>query len=184
MRNIQTLAFAMLGSVGLCLIAAGCAADRNQDVPPSAKLVAQGEKDVTYRAPEDGKIYVFDKNAQNVLYSSRVDKDQLLKVDAMHDKILLDDRTVVAQKIHDHDPINIFFEAEPRPTVIEARPASDRTIIHEREIRTEPRSDSTITVHPDKDKVTVEGTSDSKVTVEQPSADSKVTIERGAEQQR
>ena len=186
MRNIQTLTIAMLGSVGMCLVAAGCAADRNQDVPAGAKLVAQGEKDLTYRTPEEGKITVFDKTGQNVLYTGRLERDEVVRVDAMHDKILVNDQVVLNKKIHDHDAINIFFEPEPRrEAVIEARPASDRTVIREREIRTEPRtdsssprSDSTITVHPDKDKVTVEGNTDSKVTIEQPNTDSKVTIER------
>src|SRR5438552_10624152 len=110
MRNIQTFTIAMLGSVGMCLVATGCAPERNQDVPASAKLVAQGEKDLTYRTPEEGKITVFDKTGQNVLYSGRLERDEVVRVDAMHDKILVNDQVVLNKKIHDHDAINIFFE--------------------------------------------------------------------------
>src|SRR5436305_1481423 len=134
MRNIRTLTIAMLGSVGMCVLATGCAADRNQDVPSSAKLVAQGEKDLAYRAPEQGNVYVFDKSGQNVLYSGRVQRDDLLKVDAMRDKILLNDRVVMNKQIRDHDAINVFFEPDPNAAAPDARPASDRTVIHEREI--------------------------------------------------
>jgi hypothetical protein len=188
MRNIRTLTLAMVGSVGMCLLATGCAADRNKDVPASAKIVAQGEKDLAYRAPEQGTIYVFDKSGQNVLYSGRVQRDDLLKVEAMQDRITLNDRVVMDKQIRDHDAINIFFERDPNAS-LEVRPASERTVIREREVRTEPRSelrpsnsDSTITVRPDRDRVTVEGNTDSKVTIEQPNTDSKVTIERGGEQ--
>jgi hypothetical protein len=169
----------------MCLIASGCASERNRDVPSDAKIVAQGEKTLTYRAPEEGTIYVYDKNGNNVLYSGRLQRDEMVQVDAMRDKILVDGRTVMDKQIRDHDQINVFFRREPlRESVLEARPA-ESTIIREREVRTEPRSssrssDSTITVHPDRDKVTVEGNSDAKVTVQQPDSDSKVTIERGS----
>ena len=189
MRNIRTLTIAMLGSLGMCVLATGCAADRNKDVPASAKLVAQGEKDLAYRAPEEGNIFVFDKSGQNVMYSGRVQRDDLLKIDAMHDKITLNNRVVMDKQIRDHDAINVFFEPDPRAAALEVRPASERTVIHQTEVRTEPRtevhtspSDSTITIRPNGDHVTVDGTPDSKVTVEQPNSDSKVTIERGAGQ--
>ena len=184
MRNIRMLTLSVLGSVGLFLTA-GCAADRNKDVPASAKIVAQGQKDVAYRAPDDGTIYVFDKSEQKVIYSGRVDRDELLKVEAMRDRITLDGKVVMDKQIRDHDAINIFFEPEPyRPAVIEA---GDRTVIREREVRTvpqsettvvTPRSDSTITVRPEGENVTIQGGTGSKVTVEQPNSDSKVTIEQ------
>ena len=187
MRNVRTLTTAMLGSVAMCLLATGCAADRNKDVPASAKLVAQGEKDLAYRAPEEGNIYVFDKSGQNILYSGRVQRDDLLKVDAMHDRITMNDRVVMDKQIRDHDAINVFFEPDPRASSLDVRPASERTVIREREVRTEPRtdvrtspSDSTITIRPNGDRVTVDGNSDSRVTVEPKNGDSKVTIERGA----
>ena len=67
--------------------------------------------------------------------------------------------------------------------------ASKKSIPAERpvQVRTEPRtevrtspSDSTITIRPNGDRVTVDGNSDSRVTVEPKNGDSKVTIERGA----
>ena len=188
MRNIRTLTLAMVGSIGMCVLATGCAADRNKDVPASAQIVAQGEKELAYRAADEGTIYVFDKSTQSVLYSGKVERDDLVKVEAMRDRITLNNRVVMDQQIRDHDAINIFFERDPR-AAMEVRPAAERTVIQEREYRTEPRSevrpsnsDSTITVRPDRDRVTVEGNTDSKVTIEQPNTDSKVTIERGEQQ--
>ena len=177
MRNIRTLTTAALGSIVLSLVATGCAADRNEDIPATAKIVAQGEKELTYRAPTDGRVYVFDKSGQNVLYSGKVDRDQVVKVEAMRDKITIDGATVMDKQIRDHDAINIFFEPEARreAAVIEA---GDRTVIRQTEVRTEPRSDGSITVRPEGDRLTVDGAKDSKVTIEQPNTDSKVTIER------
>jgi hypothetical protein len=167
----------------MCLLATGCAAERNKDVPASAQLVAQGEKDLAYRATDPGTIYIFDKSGQNVLYSGKVDRDDLIKVDAMKDKITMNDRVIMDKQIRDHDALNIFFERDPRAAAYDVRPASDRTVVHE--VRTEPRtevrspSDSTITIQPKGDKVTVDGNTDSKVTVEPSNSDSKVTIEPG-----
>lgn len=181
MRN-QTISIALMGSLASCL-AVGCASERHRDIPPEAKVVAQGQKDITWRASEDGTIYVFDKSAQAMLYSGRLKRDEVLRIDAMRDQITLDGRVVNDDKIRDHDAINIFFREEPvRDRINEVRPG-DATIIREREIRTEPRSDGTITVQPERDRVTVEGGSDSKVTIEQPDSDSKVTIERSGERQ-
>ena len=112
----------------------------------------------------------------------------MLTIDAMKDKIRVNNQVVMDKQIRDHDAINVFFEPQPRPAVIDARPVSEHTVIHEREIRTEPRSDlssprtsdSTITVSPEGNRVTVQGGADSKVTVQPKSdSDSKVTIERG-----
>lgn len=188
MTAIRTIAIALLGSVGVC-VTSGCGSQRHRDIPADAKIVTQGQTDLTYRAHDDGTIYVFDKSAQNMLYSGRLQRDEVLKVEAMRDRITVDDRVVMDEQIRDHNAINIFFKPEPfRDRSFEARPA-DATIIRETEIRTQPqpRSDSsvrdgTITLHPDRDKVTVQGSSDSKVTIEQPNSDSKVTIERQSDQ--
>ena len=189
MRNIRTLTLAMVGSVGMCLAAAGCAAERHSAIPADASLVAKGQTNVTYRAPREGMVYVYDRSTGQMVYSGRVRESDMIAIDAMKDRVLVNNTPVNEKQIKDFDEIKVYFRESPEIRSIEARPASDTTLIREREIRTEPRtetvaprSDSTITVRPDKDKVTVEGSTDSKVTIEQPNTDSKVTIERGAEQ--
>ena len=74
--------------------------------------------------------------------------------------------------------IKIYCQVSPEARICEALPAQS-TIIREREVvqpRTSTSPDGTITIKPDRDGVTVDGASDSKVTIEQPEG-SKVTIQ-------
>ena len=184
MRQLRTLGISLLGSVGLCLLAAGCAAEKHEAIPPDAQLTAKGEKDLTYRATNDGKVFVYDRSNGEMLYTGNLRQGELISVDAMKDKIYVNN-VPVDKKIRDHDDIKIYFQESPAAR-LEARPASSSssTVIREREV-VQPRSDAgtrnadgTITVRPESDRVTIQGAQDSKVTVEQPTNDSKVTIER------
>ena len=170
MKQLQNVAFAMLGSVGLCLVAVGCAAERHEAIPASAKLVAKGQTDVTYRAARPGTVYVYDRSTGEMVYSGRVSENDVVAVDAMKDRVVLNNTPVNEKKIKDFDEIKIYFNETPGSSLIEARPA-DATIIREREVQVQPRSststqDGTITVQPNRDRVTVDGAADSKVTIE------------------
>ena len=186
MTSIRTLGISLLGSVGLCVLVTGCAPEKHEAIPADAQLTAKGEKDLTYRATTDGRVFVYDRSAGDLLYSGNLRRGEVIAVDAMKDKIFVNN-TPIDKKIRDQDEIKIYFEESPAAR--EAQPAS--TVIREREVvqpRSELRSgtssDGTITVRPDRDRVTVDGAKDSKVTIEQPEKDSKVTIERGADSQK
>ena len=191
MKHVRNVAFALLGSVGLCLAATGCAAERHQAIPASAKLVSKGQTEVTYRASQPGTVWVYDRSTGEMVYSGKVRENDVIAVDAMKDRVVLNSTPVNEKKIKDFDEIKIYFEESPEARLSEARPA-DATIIREREVQvprtevrtTSPPREGTITVQPQGDRVTVDGARDSKVTVEPQSGDSKVTIERTPESQR
>jgi hypothetical protein len=176
MKDIRTLGISLLGSVGLCMMVTGCAAEKHEAIPASAQLTAKGEKELTYRATTDGRAYVYDRSTGDMLYTGNLRRGEVISVDAMKDKIYVDN-TPIDKKIRDHDEIKIYFEESPAARY-DAVPASSSssTIIREREVS--PRSDvrtspdGTITVQPS-------GAQDSKVTIEQPNSDSKVTVESG-----
>ena len=189
MNQIRTFAVAMVGSVGLFVMGTGCTAERHEAIPASAQMVAKGQTDVTYRAPEDGQVYVYDKSTGEMLYSGRVRENDTVAVDAMDDKIVVNNTPVNEKKIKDFDEIRIFFMESPEARLQQAQPAQS-TIIREREVvqpRTEVQparsADGTITIKPAREGVTVDGASDSKVTIEQPEG-STVTIEPGSEQRK
>lgn len=182
MKHVRTFAVALMGSLGLGMMATGCAAERHEAIPSSAQLVAKGQTDVTYRAPESGTVYVYDRSTGEMVYSGRVRANDVVAVDAMKDRVVLNNTPVNEKKIKDFDEIKIYFQESPEARISEAQPAQS-TIIREREVvqpRTSTSPDGTITIKPDRAGVTVDGTSDSKVTIEQPEG-SKVTIQPGNE---
>ena len=185
MKQLRNVAIAMLGSVSLCLAAVGCAAEKHEAIPGDAKLVAKGQTDVVYRAAQPGTVYVYDRSTGEMVYSGRVRENDVVAVDAMKDRVVLNSTPVNEKKIKDFYEIKIYFEQAPGASLIEARPA-DATIIREREIQRSSTStqDGTVIVRPKGDSVTVDGAADSKVTVEPSNSDSKVTIERAPEGQR
>src|SRR5437667_1591748 len=112
----------------LCVLAvllAGCMAERNAQVPSEATVSAEGSGHVSYRAPQDGKVYVFDRNQNRVVYAGDIQKDQLVLVDPDADHITVGNSVVSEKGLHKGDTHRIFFEPytaqTARHTVIEER---------------------------------------------------------------
>ena len=99
MRQLRTLGISLLGSVGLCLLAAGCAAEKHEAIPPDAQLTAKGEKDLTYRATNDGKVFVYDRSNGEMLYTGNLRQGELISVDAIAQALrrAIDDPTLRAR---------------------------------------------------------------------------------------
>ena len=106
-------------SAGLCMLGAflaGCMSERNQHVAPQATLASEGTGEVSYRAPEDGKVYVFDQNDNRVVYVGDVQKDQLVQVDPNKDDITVGDKIVFEKGLHKGNSHRIFFEDQNAQT--------------------------------------------------------------------
>jgi hypothetical protein len=159
----------IVSSLGFCLALTGCAADRHEDIPKSAPMVAKGETDVTWQAPSEGEVFVYDQSEGKMLYSGRVQRGDTLVIDARKDKIELAGRTVMDKQIRDHNQVEIFFQENPLALQArEVRPAEQRIVVEQPPRR--DAGDSRIVVEPEQR----EG---SKVTVEPKDSDSKITIE-------
>ena len=148
----------IVSSLGLCLMVTGCAADRHEDIPKSAPMVAKGEKDLTWQAPSQGDVYVYDQTEGKMLYSGRVEQGDTLAIDAMEDRILLDGRTVMDKQIRDHNEIEIFFRRNPLAAVEarqarDARPVENRIVVEQGDRdrdRDRDANGSRIVVEPDR----------------------------------
>jgi len=175
LRKTAVLAVSSLAVV----LGFGCAAERHESIPPSAKLMVKDSGNVSFSAPDDGDVYVYDRSSGQLLYSGRMREGENLSIAAMEDEIKLNGRVVRDQQIRDNDEVRVFFRPSPNADVAGARinvvqpqaqrPSSDA------EITVQPKSDSSeIRVRPGAD-------GDAKVTVE-PGADGqqKVTVEREA----
>lgn len=121
--SLYARAAGIVGSLGLCLMITGCAADRHEDIPKGTPMVAKGEKELIWQAPASGDVFVYDQTEGTMLYSGRVQRGDTLDIDAMDDRILLDGRTVMDKQIRDHNEIEVFFRRNPMAD--QARPAGE-----------------------------------------------------------
>jgi len=109
-RFSQFAASAAVGSA-LFIGAAGCSHERGDEIPTSASEISSGKESVTATAPHDGMVWVWDKNANRELYTARVNKGDIVRVDAKQNKIFMNDRLVTKRDdlINDHT-YKVFFD--------------------------------------------------------------------------
>ena len=145
----------------LCLGAGviGCASEpKAEQVPPNAQMLVQGDQMLTYAAPNDGKVYVYDADDRTLLYSGEVRKGQSISIDPEEDKIMVDSRLAVEKDIHAGNDHRIYFVPDRNAD----RVIEERTTIRERDSGV--RSDADTTIRRE-EKRTVETQSDGDVTV-------------------
>jgi hypothetical protein len=110
---IRLSQFAASTAVGAALFigAAGCSHERGDEIPASASEISAGKESVTATAPRDGMVYVWDKNANRELYTARVQKGDIVRVDAKQNKIFMNDKLVTKRDdlINDHT-YKVFFD--------------------------------------------------------------------------
>ena len=189
MQMLRNTAVLALSSFAV-LLGVGCAAERHDSIPPSARMMVKDQGNVSFAAPDDGMVYVYDRSNGKMLYSGRIRQGENLTVAAMEDEVRLNNRVVMDQQIRDNDELRMFFRPSPQadvagshthvvqpqqqPVQPQQQPVQPRTS-GDSEILVQPRNDSSeIRVRPGAD-------GDAKVTVE-PGSDGqqKVTVEREA----
>jgi hypothetical protein len=146
----------------LCLGAGliGCSSEpKAEQVPPGASMSVQGDQQLTYTAPRDGEVYVYDASSRKLLYSGHIEKGQVLSVDPDKDKIMIDSKLALEKDIHAGNRHRIYFEpdahsdsrvverhtTEVREVPAGARIDSDSTVRHEEKtVRTDADGDVTV----------------------------------------
>ena len=104
--------FAAPAIVGAALFAgAGCASDERPDqVPGNATMISEGSQNVIASAPHDGTVYVWDKNADKMVYTGKVAKGDNIRVDAKHNKVFYNDKLAVETDLTDSHNYRVFFD--------------------------------------------------------------------------
>jgi hypothetical protein len=100
-------------SAGLLVGMTGCAHDRG-DVPLNAREIGEGTETVSYTAPRDGTVYVKDDTAHKIVYSGKLEKGQMVKVDAKDNKVLVDGRTVTERDLVNDHKYRLYFDDSDR----------------------------------------------------------------------
>src|SRR6476661_7450206 len=87
----------VLTSAAGAMLALGVTACENQHpdtVPGSAQLMQAGNRDVVFTAPQRGMAFVYDKQANHLIWSGEVSKGKQIKVDPMKNEVTVDGMVV------------------------------------------------------------------------------------------
>ncbi len=105
----QALKVAFAG-VALSVMAIGCTAERHQEIPPQAMLSTEGEGQLAYRAPKDGRIYVDDVNSGRLVYTGQIKAGQLFMVEPSERHVTLDGDIVQDKALSAGHRHRVYFE--------------------------------------------------------------------------
>lgn len=100
----------VVSAVVLGFLAVGCAHERHDEIPPSAVMVAEGDKTLSYTAPSSGRVYVFDTVDNRMVYAGDVVRGQAVSLDLETNKLTIDGRTVSEKSLQNGHRHRIFFD--------------------------------------------------------------------------
>ena len=88
--------------------------ERKEDeplVPKTARMVAEGRGDLTYKATRDGFVYVIDNRDKKLIWEGPIDKDETLTIAPYRNAIEIDGKRVKRIKDLDNKHIHrVYFE--------------------------------------------------------------------------
>ncbi|HEY8665159.1 MAG TPA: hypothetical protein VIL86_00780 [Tepidisphaeraceae bacterium] len=131
MSGVSKLFAAMvLGAAGMSL--SGCTTEKYDEMPSAAMQQVTSDDRMTWRAPEDGRVWVVNRDRDKIVYSGRLLKGQEIVVDPDKNRVRIDGRSVMEDiKMDRHDTRKIYFLPDDRTT--------ERRVIEERDTRIERR---------------------------------------------
>src|SRR5688500_17932134 len=99
--------------LSLALGAAGCAKDRHEAIPETEMAVSEAQAYIKYTAPDDGDVYVYNANEDELIYSERIRKGETLSLEPEddEDKIRIDSQVVSTRDLKEGDKHKVFFKA-------------------------------------------------------------------------
>ena len=111
MIRVSHFAAPAVVAAALFISAPGCVShDRPDDIPDRAGIISEGKENVTATAPHDGTAYVYDDTAHKLVYTSRVDKGDTVRVDAKDNRILLNDRLASERDLTNDHRFKVYFD--------------------------------------------------------------------------
>ena len=85
---------------------------RQLSLSQNAKVVAEGAGDLKYRAPQDGRIFVYDVEDSAALNVRHVRTGQVFEVRPATNQVVLDGVKVKGQEIKKDHTYRLYFEPE------------------------------------------------------------------------
>lgn len=110
MRLISTLVTGSLLAVSTFV--GGCQHERHTAIPPSAIIAGESNgRLLTYRAGDNGMVYLFNRNTDKLIYSGVLNKGEAIVVNKDKNQVLIDDRIISEGALRRGDTYRIFFDA-------------------------------------------------------------------------
>jgi hypothetical protein len=99
---------AMLGAA-VAIGGWGCAAEHPSLVPAEAQVVSSGQGQLSYSAPHDGMVYVYNSSSNKLLYAGPIKQGQSVIVDPASNRIMLNGRVVMNKELGS-GTVKVYFE--------------------------------------------------------------------------
>jgi hypothetical protein len=100
----------------LIILLAGCASERDRDIPGDARLLVEGNRKVTAVAPSDGTVYIHNVSIDKRVYSGEVHRGDSISVDRENRGVMINDRLVSEQQINTGNDYRIWFAPRTHDT--------------------------------------------------------------------
>ena len=111
MTGIRHIAVVAASGLMLGLGIVGCESqERPEAISPNATKVLEGNKTLSFEAPSDGRVTLYDGDTNHIVYSSEMTKGQSLMADVDNNRITLNGQTAVQNNLHKGDEYRVFFE--------------------------------------------------------------------------
>lgn len=125
----RSLAVSFVAAAPLLFL--GCASSQQRVIPSTAIMMNDAHGDITVAAPHDGTVYVYDKSNDQLVYSGKVNRDDVIRLDEQTGNIDVNDRIVAGKSLDsDHDHQIYFDRTHEAREATYVEPNGDTTIIH------------------------------------------------------
>ena len=124
MKALRHIASVAIVSAASAVFLPGCGSDMPTQIPSDASLKSEGQGRLTFTAPDDGMVYLYDAHSDRLMYSGKVNRGQVLSVDVDNDRLMLDNKMLMEERLPRANERRIYFE----PT------KGERTLIREERI--------------------------------------------------
>ena len=101
-------------------------ADFDNGIPSGARLVRESDRrDISYKTPHDGKMYVYDVDSKRVLWSGYMRDGERFTVDSQNGRASINNQSVTNRDLPDHQ-FRLYFVEGTRDTLDSNGRSSDR----------------------------------------------------------
>lgn len=95
----------------LVLLLGGCATNPRANIPANASNVASGNDRLSYTPASDGRVWIYDKTNDRIIYSGKVGYNQTVVVDPDQNEVRINDHVAAQNTLTKGSTFVIYFVA-------------------------------------------------------------------------
>ena len=82
-------------------------------LPPEATLMTTGDANLRFKPTTDGRVFIYDREADKLLYQGQVSRGEVVEVDSRNNRILIGGNTASELNLRPGHDKEIYFKTEP-----------------------------------------------------------------------